>query len=83
MLLWCVLEPCYDVDAQYKGRAVKEPGKDNVLTNIMSAYECQKKCETSSMKINFLKFGSSVCKKKLFRSLYKVIIGIFFVCVTT
>jgi len=38
-------QPCYDVDAQYKGRAVKEPGKDNVLTNIMSAYECQKKCE--------------------------------------
>merc|ERR1712018_1048295 len=38
-------QPCYDVDANFKGKAVVEPGKDNVLTNIKSAYECQQKCQ--------------------------------------
>jgi len=38
-------QPCYDLDTQFKGEPVFERGKDNALTNIMSAYECQKKCE--------------------------------------
>ena len=39
-----LLEPCFDNDAQYKGEAVKKPGKKYKLTNILSALDCQQKC---------------------------------------
>jgi len=38
-------EPCFDNDAQYKGEAVKKPGKKYKLTNILSALVCQQKCQ--------------------------------------
>jgi len=38
-------EPCFDNDAQYKGEAVKKPGKKYKLTNILSALDCQQKCQ--------------------------------------
>ena len=40
-----LLEPCFDNDAQYKGEAVKKPGKKYKLTNILSALDCQQKCQ--------------------------------------
>ena len=45
VILWCILEPCYDVDAAFKGAAVFEYKFDNVFYDVKSAYDCQKECQ--------------------------------------
>jgi len=38
-------QPCYDVDAAFKGAAVFEYKFDNVFYDVKSAYDCQKECQ--------------------------------------